>query len=178
MRLLIVSVVAAAALAGVPAPASAQRMDLGVGFVTQNQSWQLDPSCCARGLGIDFSYNIIQTGSRAVAIVADTQFVKFSDGFGFEETDNLLLGGVRFKFLRDQRVSLFVQGTAGVMRWSDTEQDSGTDLIVGGGGGVQVRLTNRLDVKGQVDLWKDRFEGEWFNITRFFAAVVVRLGGR
>lgn len=175
MKKLIVGVFTAAALVGVAAPASAQRMDLGVGFVNQNQSWN---GCCARGFGIDFSYNITQTETNALAIVIDAQFVKFSDAFGFEETDKPIVGGLRVKFMRNKRVSAFVQGTAGVMPWSDNDGDSGTDLLVGGGGGVQVGITDRVAAKAQYDFWLDKFEDEWFRIHRFFIAAVFNFGPR
>jgi hypothetical protein len=78
-------------------------------------------------------------------------------------------------------VSVFAQATAGVMPWKDNDPDDGTDFVVGGGGGVHVRLTDQLDVKAQVDIMADKLGGEgggWYSINRFLVGAVIKFGAK
>ena len=168
-------VMASALLALTAAPAAAQNSELGVGFVSQNSSWN---GCCAFGFGVDFAQAIRSTDTMSIAIIGDVYRVRFSDGGSpaFTENDASIVGGVRFKFLRDRRVAVFVQGTAGVLPWSDSDGDSGTDVLIGGGGGIQIRLTDMLDAKIQVDAWADNDDGTWYSLSRWFFGATFKFG--
>ena len=89
---------------------------------------------------------------------------------------------MRQRFYRTKRFSPFAQGTAGVMHWSSTFPlvETGNDPMVGGGGGVQIRLTDTFDVKAQYDVWRSwssRYE-EWSWITRLYVGGVFKFGRR
>lgn len=156
------------------APAAAQNSEVGAGFAILKQSWN---ECCAYGLGVDFAQSIRRSPTRSIAIVGDFSYLKFTRD-PFSETDIPIVGGVRFRFLRDKRISVFAQATAGVLLWKDSDPDDETDFIVGGGGGVQVRLTDLLDVKAQVDIHADKLGdgGGWYNISRFLFGAVIKFG--
>jgi hypothetical protein len=158
------------------APAAAQSFEVGAGFAMVKQSWN---DCCAYGVGLDFAHAISASETRSISIVGDVSYLKFTSD-PFEETDVPIVGGIRFKFLRNKRVSFFAQGTAGVMLWKDNDPDDGTDFIVGGGGGVQVRLTDLIDVKAQVDVHADKLGGGggWYNITRYLFGAVIKFGAK
>ena len=166
--------VGAALLVLLAAPAAAQSSEVGAGFAILKQSWN---ECCAYGLGIDFARTIQTSPTRSIAIVGDFSYLKFTRD-PFTETDMPIVGGVRFKFFRHKRISVFAQGTAGVLLWKDSDPDDETDFIVGGGGGVQVRLTDLLDVKAQVDIHADKLGdgGGWYNISRFLFGAVIKFG--
>ena len=155
-------------------PAAAQKGELGVGIASQNQSWN---GCCGSGLTIDFARTFSSTETRSIAVLVDFSWLKFTID-AFEEHDYPIVGGVRFKFFRNRRVSLFVQGTAGVMPWTDNDPDDGTDVVAGGGGGIQTRLTDRFDAKVQVDLFADNDRGDWYRYGRLLFAGVYKLGAK
>jgi hypothetical protein len=71
------------------------------------------------------------------------------------------------------------------MHWSEQATPgfaafSGNVYIVGGGGGVQIRLTDLLDLKAQLDIWaaKDPDFDEWDQITRLLVGAVIKFGPR
>jgi hypothetical protein len=81
--------------------------------------------------------------------------------------------------VRQNRVAVFVQGTLGGMHWSADATDeflgaSGNDFIVGGGGGVQIRINDTFDVKPQVDVWGAN-HGDGLMV-RFLLGGVVKFG--
>jgi hypothetical protein len=167
----------AALLALTAVPAAAQ-IEGSIGYA--RQCWN---GCAANGLGIDFSAPIRSTDSTALSIVGDLGWTRFRDDGFTEETDTTFVGGVRYKFLRDRRVNLFVQGTAGGVHWKENDifgGFSGTQFLVGGGAGVQFVLTDMFDAKIQLDWWGTRdpdFE-DWDLIRRLFIAIVFKLGER
>ena len=155
-------------------PAAAQESELGFGFALQNQTWN---GCCGSGLTIDFARTLSSTETRSLAVLVDFSWLKHTI-VGFEEQDYPIVGGIRFKFLRNRRVSLFVQGTAGVMPWKDNDPDSRTDFIAGGGAGVQLRLTERFGAKVQLDLLAVNDSGDWYRYDRLLFAGVYRFGAK
>jgi len=174
MQTVIRTVISVALLVLVAAPAAAQKAELGIGFALQNQSWN---GCCGSGLTIDFARTVSSTETRSVAILVDFSWQTHTIE-GFEEQDYPIVGGVRLKFLRNRRVSLFVQGAAGAMPWKDNDPDDGTDFVFGGGGGIQIRLSERLDAKVQGDLFADLDRGDWYRYGRVLFAGVYRFGAR
>jgi hypothetical protein len=158
-----------------PPPAAAQTRELagGVSFQKWLSGW--DES---KGFAVDFAQTLRTTPHTAFSIVADLG-VNF---FPNEETDTGLTGGARLRFLPAKRFSPFAQATAGVMHWSETFPlaETGNDPMVGGGGGVQIRLTGSFGVKAQYDFWRSwssRFE-EWSWITRLYVGGVYSFGRR
>ena len=153
------------------APAAAQSRELAGGVTFQKWLAGWDDS---KGFAIDFAQTLRTTPRTSFALVADLGVNFFAD----EETDIGITGGARFRFLPSHRFSPYAQATAGVMHWSETFPlpETGNDPLIGGGAGVQIRLTKRFDVKGQYDFWRSwssRFE-EWSWITRIYVAGVIK----
>ena len=166
--------IAVVALTLLARPAAAQESELGFGFALQNQTWN---GCCGSGLTIDFARTLSSTETRSLAVLADFSWLRHTIG-AFEEQNYPIVGGIRFKFLRNRRVSLFVQGTAGVMPWKDNDPESRTDIVFGGGGGIQVRLTGSLDARVQLDLMADNDSGDWYRYDRLLFAGVYKFGAK
>jgi len=160
-----------AVLAVIASPAAAQNTEIGAGFALQYSSWN---GCCGKGLGIDFAQTVIKKDTWSGAVVADFSWLKFTEA-DYNEKDTTIVGGFRVKFLRHKRVSFFAQGTAGVMPWTDSEGDSAADLLIGGGGGLQVRLTDLIDARAQFDIWANK-DLDWYWFDRFLFAIVFKLG--
>jgi hypothetical protein len=156
-------------------PAAAQTRELAGGFSFQTWSPAWNNSF---GFAVDFAQALHTTPNTALSVVADLGVNFFPD----DETDTSITGGVRQRFYRTKRFSPFVQGTAGVMHWSSTFPlvETGNDPMVGGGGGVQIRITDTFDVKAQYDVWRSwssRYE-EWSWITRLYVGGVFKFGRR
>jgi hypothetical protein len=153
------------------APAAAQSRELAGGVTFQKWLAGWDDS---KGFAIDFAQTLRTTPHTAFALVADLGVNFFPD----EETDIGITGGARLRFLPAHRVSPYAQATAGVMHWSETFPipETGNDPLLGGGAGVQLRLTARFGVKGEYDFWRSwssRFE-QWSWITRVYIAGVIK----
>lgn len=165
----------AAALIFSASPASAQPNAISAGFSCQK--WNSD-FCQSKGFAVDFRHDIHTAPSTATSIVVDFGWNRFTD----EETDTSFVAGVRETFMRENRVSFFAQGTAGIMHWKESFpfDESGNDFLVGGGGGVIVNLTDMLGVVGQLDFWgaHDRDADDWDPVTRLTIKVVWKFGSK
>jgi hypothetical protein len=155
-------------------PASGQTTEIGGGYAIQR--WD---TCCQYGFAADVAQAVKSSPTWSVAVVGDFGWARMSG----VETDTSYAGGMRVKFLRDRRVALFAQGTAGLMRSSIDAvsiypAQIYNDFIMGGGGGAQVRLTARIDLKAQMDVWADYYADakEWHRVTRFVLGAVVKFG--
>ncbi len=159
------------------APAAAQNMEIGGGFA--RQTWG---GWTANGFGVDFARALSTTPTRSTAVIADFGLTRLPD---FGETDTTFVGGVRLKFLRDRKVAVFAQGTAGLVRWkldaAEPFLSAGATLFMaGGGGGVQIRMTRTIDLKAQVDVWtaRDTALGQWQGVTRLLVGGVYTIGAK
>jgi hypothetical protein len=149
-----------------------------------------------KGITVDVRKNIKSTGSIDLGIVGDLSWHK--KGFGAEEVDfdvdlSLLsfMGGVRVTASQLDRVAPFGQALFGIVRSSvsgdvcdDFEDacESESDPAIGFGGGVDVRLTDRLNLRGQLDFFRvlsadDETGAENTNAIRFMIGISTRLGG-
>lgn len=158
------------------APAVAQTTEVSGGYALMD--WD---GCCGHGFGVDVAQAIKSSRMSSIAVVGDFSLARFSG----RETDLTYTGGVRFTFLKDKVVAVFAQGTAGLMQsrvdaYSIYPVTTYNDLLVGGGGGVRVRLTKPLDLKAQVDIWGDYYGDlkEWHQVTRFLVAAVFKFGAK
>ena len=173
----------AVALILTPAPAAAQPAapdnpyELSFGF--SRQKWNSD-GLDSRGFGVDFG-RMVHTRETTATLV----YVDFARNvFANVERDMSIVGGIREKFLRDRRVFPFVHASAGLMRWKEDPDifgaESGTEAMVGGGGGVQINLHNVVDFKIQMDFWAVRNStvNAWDPVTRLYFAAVFKFGSR
>ena len=164
----------AALIALTAAPAAAQNTEIGGGFAIQY--WA---GCCAYGFGADVAQTVYRSKHFSIAGVGDVGWTHFAG----EENDTTVVGGARFKFLAGKPVSFFAQGTTGRVYWSEVQgtgftADSGHYFIVGGGGGIQYKLTDMIDLKGQVDIWgaNNTDVESWDAIYRFTFGAVFKFG--
>lgn len=167
MNRIVRSVLAGLALAFVmAAPAGAQ--ELGGGVTVQN--WNGN----SKGFGIDFTMPFKRGDGHTLGVVVDFARNRFTD----EETDVSFAGGVRMKFTRNSNFTPFAQFLVGVMRWDEDNGFDGSESLFGPGGGIQVRITDRVDVKGQFDVfWVSNLE-DTDVVKRGWFGVVVKLGNR
>ena len=157
----------------VAAPAAAQTNELGGGFACQE--W-LSGFCDAKGFSVDFARAVHTAPATAMSIFGDFGWTRFT---GIED-DMTFVGGVRERFFRTSRISPFAQASAGIVYWTpkDTFYTSGTDFIVGGGGGVQYRINDHFDAKAEINFWGAMGDDNWDLITRFSAGGVYKFGKR
>jgi hypothetical protein len=115
---------------------------------------------------------VIRNGEKtSIAIVGDWSLVSTPYGDAYMAIG----GGVRFKFLRTSRVSPLVQIIGGVLIYPDSAPVD-SSLVFGGGGGIQVKLSNAIDAKYQLDLVISTQSGTY--ISRHTFAVVFKFGDR
>jgi hypothetical protein len=130
-------------VAALPAAAQDDRhgvVGLGPSFLT----WS-DYSTRGTGVSVDLAHPFANQTSGPLRWAVD--FGIFRDG---DETDTLVLGGVRLSFPVGARVNIDVQGLLGV---AHIESFGFGATAFSGGPGASVRfwLTDRLGVKGQFD---------------------------
>jgi len=164
---------AAAVLVLMAAPAAAQKMELGATFSCLD--WN-SGFCDYKGFAVDFGRVVHKAPTTALSIIGDLGWSRFPD---FED-DLSIVGGVRERFLRTARISPYAQVTAGAMRWNPTSafDPPGTDFLIGGSGGVQIRLNDMVDAKAEFTFWRSVNDGDWNSITRFTAGGVFKFGGK
>ena len=139
-------VVAALALVlstALPAAAQDDRhgvVGLGPSFLT----WS-DYSTTGIGVSVDLAHPFANQTSGPLRWVVD--FGIFRDG---DETDTLVLGGVRLSYPVGARVNIDVQGLLGVAHF-ETFGFGATAFSGGPGAAVRFSLTDRLGLKGQFD---------------------------
>lgn len=162
---------AAAILMLMAAPAAAQNMEVGGTFSCLK--WH-SGFCDGKGFAVDFGQVVHKAPTTALSIIGDLGWNRFPE----IEDDLSIVGGVRERFLRTSRISPYAQATAGAMLWSPTSSlyPSGTDFLIGGGGGVQVRLNAMFDAKAEFNVWGSVNDGDWDTITRFTVGGVFKFG--
>jgi hypothetical protein len=164
---------AVAILTVMAAPAAAQKMEAGGAFscVDWNSGF-----CDGQGFAVDFGLVVHKAPTTALSIIGDLGWSRVAS---FED-DLSIVGGVRERFMRTARISPYAQVTTGAMRWKPTSafDAPGTDFMIGGGGGVQVRLNDMFDAKAEFNFWRSVNDGDWDTITRFTAGGVFKFGGK
>lgn len=166
--------VAVVLVAATAVPAAAQqtavgqpRASVGAGFMILH--W-LDSESTSKGLAVDFAMPVTLGGKRNFSIVGDMTLGKDD-----EETDFTLGGGLRFTAAVGRRVRVYGQGLFGLSRWS-ADDESDEAFFAAPGGGVFIPLTDKVDIKGQVDLFLPSWDGYTDNLFRVFLGVNFQLG--
>ena len=162
-------------VAAVPAAAqSTQGGDdaarVGAGFMLLN--W-IDSDSTAKGLAVDFSQPVNLGGSRNWSIIGDLLWGKDDD-----ETDFAVGGGVRFTTAAGGRARVYGQAHVGVVRWSISDCCDDSAFYFAPGGGVLFPITDRVDFKGQIDLYLPNWDGYTDKLFRVFLGVSFQVGQR
>ena len=150
-----------------------------------------DDSTTFNGVAVDFRKNIYSTPSIDLGIVGDIGYHRKTEEFldiSASASTLTLMGGVRVTASQLDRVAPFGQFLVGMVQ-SDLGGDvcdideigeefceAETDGVIGFGGGIDVRLTDRLNFRGQIDFLRPLVdEGEF--ATRFMFGISLLLGG-
>ena len=148
-------------------PASAQDDRHGVvGLGPSFLAWG-DYSTMGKGVSVDLAHPFANQASGPLRWAVD--FGIFRDG---DETDTLVLGGVRLSFPVGARVNIDVQGLLGVAHW-ESFGSGATGFTGGPGAAVRFWLTVRIGVKGQVDYQSRRWD--YGNLDRTWIGLVFGL---
>ena len=158
--------VAAAGLAFVllAVPARGWAQDVPVRQIGAGLSLLHDEGQWAPGPVVDFSQRLAKAGAVAIEGLGEFGFNKFLDVGAYSYA-----GGVRGAYALG-RTRLFGQFVVGVERAIGE-----TDLATQPGFGVDVRITRRLSVRGQLDIRTVHIEVGHFTENRYLAGVVFKL---
>ena len=203
LALAIAAPAAAQGTAGPGTGTSGVLLGAGVSFL-RAEFIEEDVLDTATGVTVDFRKNIASMPSIDMGIVGDFAWHRksfteddFDEIFDFDLDASLLsfMGGFRVTWSQLNRAAPFAQVLVGGVRSSfsgsaegfdidcdDFEGACTTDPVFGFGGGVDVRLTDRLNFRGQIDflrvLSEDEDTGaENTNAVRFMFGISTRLGG-
>lgn len=90
------------------------------------------------------------------------------------------MGGVRFKGTGNAKFQPFGQFTLGLVHLSvsDCSGDgcSSNDFALAPGGGIDIRLTDKFNVRAQVDFFIVMAEGETENAQRYWCGISMPIG--
>jgi hypothetical protein len=195
---LTLALAAPAAAQGTPGPGTGTTGGLlgaGVSFLRVPEGLDLegdDSSTTFTGFLVDFRKNFVSTGSVDVGAVGEVSmhrkketFSDFGEDFSVSLNFLTLAGGARVTASQLDRVSPFGQVLFGIIRAKaggdicdidDTFCESETEGVAMFGGGVDVRLTDKLNFRGQIDFVKVMEEASDI-ATRFTFGISVLLGG-
>jgi hypothetical protein len=177
LRLLIASafVLALAAPAAAQGTAGNERplVAAGLSFLNVSES-------TAIGFAVDFAKQVRPMDKAAISIVGDVNFHHEGgeDGFGGGNAFGFL-GGVRFTSTTNEQYQPFGQFLLGGTRFSasDCDEDcSETPFTISFGGGIDVRINDKWNFRGQLDIPIFMFEGESETGVRFMFGVSTRIG--
>lgn len=128
------------------------------------------------GFGVDFAKQIRTMDKAAISLVGDVSFhhYEFGNAFGF-------LGGARITATTAAKYHPFGQFMVGATKFSssDCEGDgcSETPFTIAFGGGVDVHINDKWNLRGQLDIPIYMFEGDSSTGIRFTVGVSTRIGG-
>jgi hypothetical protein len=158
----------------------------------------------ATGVTVDFRKNVASLPSVDMGVVGDFSWHRksfteedFDEIFDFDLDTSFLsfMGGFRVTWSQLNRAAPFAQVLAGGVRSNfsgsaegidlgcdDFEGACRTDFVLGFGGGVDVRLTDRLNFRGQIDFLRvfaedEETGAENANAVRYMFGISTRLGG-
>lgn len=162
----------------VPTTAAAQHQ-VGVGWALQFVEWHSLSSSAFNGITFDYAYPLPGRWS-SFSIVGDVGYTRLSIDAAPFERDLTITGGLRWTFLQRGRWSFSAEGLAGVLIWKEIPEPTltGSDSIVGGGGGAHFRITRTLGARAQWHLWADRHQQHWWVMHRVSVSGVWTFGGR
>jgi hypothetical protein len=140
----------------------------GLSFLTDGEE-------TGTGFAVDISKALFSSGRMSVAGVGDFGWHHF-DGF----TSLSFMGGTRVTVSGSARFAPFGQFLIGPVRFNtsfcDGEDCSETDLAFAPGGGIDIRITERMNLRAQIDFFLIRFGDETQSATRVTLGVSMPIG--
>lgn len=163
------------------APAAAQpagsRPLLGAGL-----SFLTDGDETGTGFMVDIGFPFLDMNGAVLSGVGDFGYHNF-DGF----STLTYMPGVRFTATKSSRFQPFGQFLIGATHFSASDCEgegcSENDFTLAPGGGIDIRINDKFNFRGQVDFliikFPGEFEGEsdWDNATRFTFGISMKIGG-
>ncbi len=142
------------------------------------------------GVGVSFLTDGDETGTGFMVDIAKTirSMEKVNIGgvgdFGFHTFDGLksmsFMGGVRATATGMDKIMPFGQFLIGITRFSASDCDgegcSDSNLSFAPGGGVDIRINDKFNFRGQIDFLIIKFEGGSDNATRFTFGISMAVG--
>jgi hypothetical protein len=177
------SLIGLALVLALAAPAAAQgagatdahRALLGVGVSFLRLS-DCEDQCSLTGFAVDVAKTIRTMDKVKIGGVGD--FGWYNHEF-FRALS--LMGGARVTGTGSAKFAPFGQFLIGMVRDSakdcDGEGCSDTNLAFAPGGGVDIRINDKFNFRGQIDFVIIKFEGDTENATRFTFGISMLLGG-
>jgi hypothetical protein len=164
---LVLALAAPAAAQGAAASSDRPLLGLGVSFLTDGDE-------TGTGFAVDIAKAFRAMDKMKISGVGDFGFHSF-DGF----KTITFMGGARVTATGIDKVAPFGQFLIGATRFSVSDCDgcNETDLTFAPGGGVDIRLTDKINFRGQIDFLIIKFEGDTDNATRFTFGISMLLGG-
>lgn len=124
------------------------------------------------GFQIDLSYPVKSMTKADIGIVGDFGWHSYGDG-----VSSLMYGaGIRFSSKANANFQPFGQFLIGGFHVSVEDFDGSTDMYLAPGGGVDVRLNDMWNFRGQIDIPIVLFEGESETGVRFMFGVSRKFG--
>lgn len=128
------------------------------------------------GFQVDLAYPVKVMTNSNIGIVGDFGWNAYGDGF----SSLMFGGGGRFTGTANAKFQPFGQVLIGIFRLSsDDLDDSDTELYIAPGGGIDIRLNNKWNFRGQIDIpivMFDEDEGGSETGVRFMIGVSTRIG--
>ena len=126
------------------------------------------------GFQVDLSYPVRSMTNGNISVVGDFGWHTYGD-----DVSSLMFGGgVRFTATGNDKFQPFGQFLIGAFRLSfgGDVDFSETEMYVAPGGGVDVRINDKWNFRGQIDIPIVLFEGESETGVRFMFGVSTRIG--
>lgn len=127
------------------------------------------------GFSVDISKALVSSRRMSIGGIGDFGWHHF-DGY----TSMSFMGGARVAATGNARFVPFGQFMIGPVRFSTSfcsgEECSETDLAFAPGGGVDARITDRMNLRAQIDFFIIRFGDETEHATRFTCGVSMPIG--
>jgi hypothetical protein len=160
---LTVALAAPAAAQGAAAP-SGPTFAAGVSFLNIAED-------TGTGFQVDLGYPVQSMNKGNIGVVGDFGW----NSYGDDISSLMFGGGVRFTGTANAKVQPFGQFLIGLFRASNVS-DSESDMYVAPGGGVDIRLNDKWNFRGQIDIPIVFAESESETGVRFMFGVSTRIG--
>jgi hypothetical protein len=158
-------------------PAMAQgTLGVGITFI-----WPGDNQGTYTGFTVDYSAPVHKTSTMSVGFVGDYTYAHQSEDVGINALSssnvdaNLFQGGIRVTGTTDAKIKPFGQFLFGAAHFSGDVSPE-TDFVMTFGGGVDLHVSGRTNVRAQVDIPVIFFEGDSDSTTRLFLGLSWSLG--
>ena len=176
IRTVTTSLIGLAVTLALAAPAAAQRAAASSGpTFAAGVSFLNIAEDTGTGFQVDLGYPVQSMNKANIGIVGDFGWNSYGDGV----SSLMFGGGGRFTGTANAKVQPFGQVLIGIFRVSVEDFDSDSELYIAPGGGIDFRLNDKWNFRGQIDfpiVMFDEDEGGSETGVRFMFGVSTRIG--